>query len=251
MTNPLRLAIASSVLALLAGCGSDKTTAPSQPDFFWKFDGRTNFVQVESEQMPALGSGDFAVELWFKPDTLGVRWDVFDWKDTGSSSGSRYNDLALYMESGTLRGYSAVTAITKNAATHVLTGTHAWHHAAVVRSGTSLVLLLDTFVSKSTVPGNVSPAGPFRIGSNRADGTGSEGAALYNFPGMISDVRIYTSALDSATFAHNVRLGSVPGSLPLVRRWKLDEDTAFVALESVHEMDGFAMGAKIVTTSSP
>jgi len=251
MNTPLRLAIATSVLVLMAGCGSDKATAPGQPDFFWKFDGRTNYVQVESEQMPALGSGDFAVELWFKPDTLGVRWDLFDWKDTGSSSGSRYNDLALYMESGALRGYSAVTAYTKAAATHVLTGTRAWHHAALVRSGTSLVLLLDTFVTQSTVPGNVSPAGPFRIGSNRADGTGSEGAPVYNFPGMISDVRVYTSALDSTTFAHNVRLGSVPSGLTLSRRWKLNEDTAFVALESVHEMDGFANGTNMVTTSTP
>lgn len=251
MTTPLRLAIATSVLALLAGCGSDKTTAPGQPDFLWKFDGKTNYVQVESEAMPVLGSGDFAFELWFKPDTVGGRWDLFDWKDTGSSAASRYNDLALYLESGTLRGYSAVTANTKAAATHALTGARAWHHAAVVRSGNSLVLLLDTFVSRSTVPGSVSPAGPFRIGANRQDGTGSEGTALYNFPGVISDVRIYTSALDSATFAHNVRLGSVPGGLALSRRWKLNEDTAFVALESVQGMDGFANGAKMVTTSSP
>ena len=251
MNSPLRLAIATSVLALVAGCRSDKAAASGQPDYVWKFDGKTNYVQVESEAMPALGSGDFAVEMWFKPDTLGVRWDLFDWKDTGDFTGPRYNDLALYFDGGSLRGYSAIGPDGKAWAMQELTGAHAWHHAAVVRSGASLLLLLDNTVSRSAVPGSVSPTGPLRIGANRQNGTGSKGPVQFPFAGLISDVRIYTSALDFATFAQNVRLGSVPPDLPLVRRWKLNEDTASVALEFVHEMNGSANGASMVTTSSP
>lgn len=234
---------------VLSSCGQNDSPVAPVPESFWRFDGKTSFVQVGSAGLPPLGSGDFAIEAWFMPDTLGMRWDLLDWKDsTYAHPGSRH-DLAIYYSGSSLCAYSAIDDYTKKLACLSLKGTRQWHHTALVRSSDSLTLMLDTArTSVAGYPGNVSPLGPLRIGANRTNGTGSNGSLEYPFKGIISDVRIYGQALAFDTFKSNLRGGSTPSGTTLLRRWKLSESEGPKALESVGGHDGTGVGTILHTT---
>jgi hypothetical protein len=240
-----------SAFALLSGCStSDKAIEPSPsiPESFWRFDGSTSFLQVPASGAPNLGAADFTVEAWFKTDTLGIRWDLFDWKDSMGAQGSLRNDLAIYYNGARILAYAAVEDYTKSEVGLTLTGTGVWHHVALARRGNFLDVLLDTTMTSTSYPGKVNPAGPFRIGSNRANSGTSESGASYPFKGVVSDVRIYSRALSLVEFKANQRMASVPPT-GLLRRWKLSEATGTVAVEDVGGNNAVAKGVVIHTTN--
>lgn len=134
----------------------------------WYFDG-SDYVTTPASSTLALGSGDFTIEMWIKPDDTNQRCWI-GW--TGDSPMFEYD--------GGVRWYSAnIGGIDINGGT-ISVGS--WQHIAVTRSGSSIsVYLAGTRVVTGTDSLNFTNNDPY-LGSRRSGSV--------NFKGYISNLRL-------------------------------------------------------------
>ena len=143
-----------------------------------------------------LGSGDFTVELWYRPKDVSSSWEAIISKSYLSSGGWRLyknnGDASLKWYYGSILVATTTSAVLKN---------DTWTHIAVVRDNTTLKIYADGVeaVSQSdTYNYTTSSAGEIEIGSGRSGST-------WTGEGWISDVRIvvgtpvYTGAFTPPT----------------------------------------------------
>ncbi|MBQ6339476.1 MAG: LamG domain-containing protein [Kiritimatiellae bacterium] len=178
--------------------------------------------------------GDFTWEAWFKPSKLDsaenrmVAQTGWAWNDTG-----RLMLAVRKHKNNPAPGEPAIEAFYYNGGNKRLIGstvvTEGWHHAALVRSGTTISLYLDgVFETNATDYVNATPSGastaPFLIGP-----------AFY---GSLAEVRLWNVARTAAEIAasKDTRLaGTEPN---LLGYWPLDEGGTPV--EPVNKVTGVA-----------
>lgn len=143
------------------------------------FDGSGDYISFASSSDFSLFGGDFTVECWFYPQNTASNQALFEFysSDTNRWNISLVSNIDWYtIVSGTGSQKIAGTAPTTNA----------WHHVALVKSGTTFSLYLDgALVGTSTTTSYPTGNMELYIGSGRG---GS------NYQGYIDDLRITKGA---------------------------------------------------------
>lgn len=181
----------SSPRTVTANGGAAVSTAQS------KFGGASVYFNGTSDSLsftdPALGTGDFTIEMWFKTTSSVQYAQLIGNESTGYSllinnASSTAGDIALY-----LGGLVCATSGTSYR-------DDAWHHIAVTRSGTSVTIWIDgvscaTATSSGSFSGQTNYVGRNNVYTPR------------NFVGYIDELRItkgvarYTSTFTPSTTA--------------------------------------------------
>lgn len=204
------------ILVLAAAAGACNGGAGSDPAFkALRFDGADDFVQVPTSPSFDVGTGDFTWEIWLKRDSIMRREDVLTKKDLLADS---EHDAAIYFErDGTvnafLRSHPLDRTVIVSSQGAIGTG---WSHIAMVRSSGLLKLYVNGGLQGgASAPFSITSTGPLRIGANRANNTGAEGAPVFAFVGLVDEVRIWnvarTDAQISAAASRQCSRGAEPG----------------------------------------
>ena len=141
------------------------------------FDGSIDQIDCGSSNNFAFGTGDFTIEFWCNPDTVGTE-GIISISSNGSFSSTNWQ--FRYKSSKVRWIYSSTSDILSSSA--VSAGE--WTHIVATRSGTTLTLYINA-VSKGTgsSSADLSDNGTLRIGTSR-DESGY-------FNGKISNVKLY------------------------------------------------------------
>jgi hypothetical protein len=156
------------------------------------FDGTGDEVLIPDSPYFDMGGGNFTVEFWF--NAASARNCSFFTKRASNASYAPI--MVQFTTSSTLILYVSTSgsgwAINQTSAATTL---NTWHHCAMVRNGTSVVLYLDgVSVASGTMSGSVmTNSSQFVIGAD-------DSAGNLPYQGHISDFRITRSARYTTTF---------------------------------------------------
>src|SRR5262245_54335929 len=195
---------------LLVSASSQYLTCPDSADF-------------------TLGSGDFTLDCWFKCTLAG---GTFQFLVSQSDAGGPESSIFLFRSNTNVIVGAMSTASTDYSVTGTTqftsTANTGWHHVALVRSGTSLMLFVDGIQEggTTTVAGAVNDSAyPFTIGA-RADLTGFWGggmdevrlsvginrySAYTDNPDTYTKVLLHMNGADTSTL--------FPGHAPTAHTW--------------------------------
>ncbi|MCC7246937.1 MAG: HYR domain-containing protein, partial [Saprospiraceae bacterium] len=151
----------------------------------------SDYVQCASSPLAASGSSDFTIEARFICQSTGI--NVRRIFSTGTNSPSSRIDLTEI--NGALRLYwQTVGGSTLQSPSLTNIRDNNWHHVALVRSGTSLILYLDgvQIFSDNTVTGS------FSLSSFRIGGIFNTTTSTFFWQGSIDEVRVWTTARTQA-----------------------------------------------------
>jgi hypothetical protein len=155
------------------------------------FDGTTDFLTAPDNTAFDMSSGNFTVDFWFYA-TQSKNTTFF----TKRTVNTNYSPIMVQWTSGNaLILYASTTGSSWTVnGTSAATSLNAWHHVAMVRNSTSLVLYLDgVAVVSATLTGAVfTNTSPFVVGAD--DAAGNLGYAGY-IAGMrvVKGTALYTS----------------------------------------------------------
>jgi len=189
------------------------------------------------------GTGDFTVELWARPDTLSETQFLFSKDQSGNSGG-----WGLYLQNGTL--VVTMPGLQQNALTAAVSDID-WHHYAVTRSGLTITLYVDGEVCKSAETDqlvDMSNGIPTLIGGRFSDIFGDSQSmvtpsATESLTGSVSDVRVWSTALDHAQIAAG-KDHRLSGAEPdLVEYLPLTPGSVDAAVSSVRDLVDVAVRA--------
>jgi hypothetical protein len=177
----------------IAGQLDDYTKTGAVSSYF----NRSNYLTAPSNSAFAFGTGDFTIECWIYPSTLGITTNGINYfidNRAAANSGewtfgtNTAGDLIFANGASGDFSLSASAAITLNN----------WQHVAVVRSGTTFTLYRNGVqIATTTNSQNFSTVSALAISSNPTN--------AYYFNGYISNVRItkgvavYTGAFTTPT----------------------------------------------------
>ena len=154
------------------------------------FDGTGDAIQSADNDDWDFGTGDFTVECWIR--NPGVSADTTILGQWGSSATSASSWLLRLNSAGTIsflgfeQGQTWPTAYIDGGTSTTVIDDNKWHHIAVVRNGTNILLFIDGVLE--SVDGDVASR-EFNNGTEVLDIGGSQ--AGYNaFAGNMSDIRI-------------------------------------------------------------
>lgn len=159
----------------------------------------THYFTIPDGDWKTYGTDDFTIEFWFRPGSdMSSRQFMFaDFNSGGQNSSS---SIVLYYQGATLKSWIE-TSTASGQSINGSTGAraHIWHHAALVRNGTTITLYLNG-VSEGT----------YSVGSSSINNSSEDmyigkyqGGEAYT--GLISDIRVvkgtavYTSAFTPPT----------------------------------------------------
>ena len=171
------------------------TTVPS--DGVLAFDGAGDYLEIPNSSDFEFGTGDFTVEIWFRPAALSGQQVLIDTRSTNSPS---VTDKWIVFANGTSLGV-VVAGSTFTNGTLLL---NAWNFIALSRqTGTTRI-----FLNGVQLGGNITDATNYGIGNQRpivgADGNNS---TLLNVNGYISNLRI---TKDVARYTENFDVPTAP-----------------------------------------
>lgn len=170
------------------------------------FDGAGDYLTVTDSTDFNFGSGDFTVECWFYETAAGVIRQLVGQHSTATYANSNFIILSnsQKVEASVFYGPSIITIA--NTSTH---GLNAWHHVALVRNGSNILLYLDgaLVASNSTLGANSLNNSTQVLSIGVVFNTTSPDPGGYYFTGYIDDLRItrgvarYTSNVQPAQYA--------------------------------------------------
>lgn len=110
-----------------------------------KFDGTGDFVGLDGSSDFAFGSGDFTIDLWYRPAAINIDCSLYDARPSGVNG----DYITVYASSADNKVRLIVSG------TSVITGSTAlatgnWYHIALTRSGTSTRLFINGTQEGST-----------------------------------------------------------------------------------------------------
>ena len=156
-----------------------------------QFDNSTDNLQISNASALSGFSGNFTIEFWFKGGNQ-TSFAVF--LETYNSSGGQ--KWAIQADSG---GDNNMIWVRNGSITLTTSGIdaldNAWHHHAVVRSGSTITYYIDG-VSR----GSESYSGTLSACTNLIIGDYSQSIGGYGIVGYLSNVRIVNSAVYTSNF---------------------------------------------------
>ena len=166
------------------------------------FDGVSEVINSQASSDHNIGTGAFTMEIWFKTtsntnDTYYRRMFMLD-GPTGNATGNIQLTLS---NTGYVNGWTNTSDLDLQSATGFNDG--AWHHAALVRSGTTVTLYVDgTSAATATYGTAISPnSGSPRPRLGSYDGTQGD------FDGYLADARL---VVGTAVYTGNFTVPSAP-----------------------------------------
>ena len=152
-----------------------------------EFDGVDDYVLVDHDGSLTFGSGDFSVDLWANPTTMGSYTGLITTDIAGDQAWKIFRDVP-----GGGGYFRARYGSTQSDYPPVSAGD--WHHYGYVKSKTTLTLYLDgEFVVSDACPATHSLVGTeLAFGSYRIQNA-KDGLYIYN--GLIDETRLYDRAL--------------------------------------------------------
>ncbi|HXC05291.1 MAG TPA: LamG-like jellyroll fold domain-containing protein, partial [Bacteroidia bacterium] len=172
-------------------------TYQSPPGNALVFNGTTNYVNIPVNTNLQFGTGNLTYEAWINTSVpSGANYVVLgSWDGTNGFWLGISNQVAAVV----LGNLAQINGVTNIADGH-------WHHIAVTRYGTSVVLYVDgNAEATQTNAANVSSTLPLWIGN-------FSGAPTYYFPGKVDEVRMYNTDLTQAQIKSDML--STTSSLP-------------------------------------
>ena len=194
------------------------------------FDGVDDYVEVASYPAIGFGTGDFSVDAWVKPASLGNTVRVI--VDHREISGNGVIGYSLFLGGGNTLGFQIGDgAFVNYPSTLVVPADGQWHLVAVTvnrSSTTGITFYLDGVAGvpqRDPTPysGSITPAPsfPLRVGSRS-----TSVSAL--FPGCIDEVELFNRALTQAEIVALYNAGSLgkckTNCLPQTRVWNTGMD---------------------------
>lgn len=160
---------------------------------------RSNSEYVASTtNVASIGTGDFCLECWVKPESLLFSNYVMT---IGGTSTADNGAVIFITSSGKLRAIidGSSSATTENTTNSV--GLGAWHHVAIVRESETVYVFVDGEKSNSYSENASIDANPIALGSGRAS-TYSNG-----FDGKVALARWSNTARYTASFTPEIDYG--------------------------------------------
>jgi len=178
--------------------GTSKLTASNSPyysSYSGFFDGTGDYLTLAANAAFGFGTGDFTVEMWIYPTSTKNTQFLFDTRDNGAATGTRY---ALALNNTTsmqpIISVGTGTIVTSSQTVAI----NSWYHIAFsIASGTVRLFINGTQV------GSVSSAIDVGASSGPAIGTVGDARGSYDgyFAGYISNLRVVKgTALYTAAF---------------------------------------------------
>lgn len=225
----MRIARFTPIVLLLMAIACKSTTEPGAGRTSLSLDGSDDFVQVEASGAPNFGRGDFTWEVWVKRSRAGVREEVLSKKDALASEhavilflGDDNRAHAFLRESGQSLFILSQSTIENGR----------WTHLALARSSGVVTLYVNGVAEASyTADYDVTSSGPLRIGANRENNVGPEGAPLFNFGGLIREVRLWSVARTAQELNAAMRKPATPGTPGLEAYYPLTDGEGAQARE--------------------
>ena len=153
------------------------------------FDGTGDYLRVY--ELPAIGTGDFTVEFWFRPNYSSSP-NMLLWDNRGSISTSAGAQLINFIGASPVINYWVAGSYRITGTTVLSSGT--WYHIAVSRSGTSTKLFINGTQDGSTYTDSNS----YVSNPGQYIGIAYDGGASTN--GHIDEFRISNTARYTANF---------------------------------------------------
>ena len=126
------------------------------------FDGTGDYLNTNSSNDFAFGTGDFTIECWFYSSNVGSK-GLFQTSDTVGGLKTSYTSGIILIQgannvgAGLSGGLCAAVAGTLLGSTTAVITTNTWYHIALVRySGTSTIYLNGTSIGSASTTGNCS-----------------------------------------------------------------------------------------------
>jgi hypothetical protein len=219
------------IVLLLMAMSCKSTTEAGAGKASLSLDGSDDFVQVEASGAPNFGRGDFTWEVWVKRSRAGVREEVLLKKDVLASE----HIVVLFVgDDNRAYAYLGETALTQPLVLRSQSafGSGVWTHLAITRSSGVATLYVNGVAEASYAADyDITSSGPFRIGANRENNAGPEGAPLFNFGGLIREVRLWSVARTAQELNAAMRKPATPGAPGLEAYYPLTDGEGAQARE--------------------
>ena len=182
--------------------GTSKLTASNSPyysSYSGQFDGTGDYLTLAANAAFGFGTGDFTVEMWIYPTSTKNTQFLFDTRDNGAATGTRY---ALALNNTTsmqpIISVGTGTIVTSSQTVAI----NSWYHIAFSKASGTVRLFIN-----GTQVGSVSSAIDVGASSGPAIGTVGDARGSYDgyFAGYISNLRVvkgtavYTSNFTPST----------------------------------------------------
>jgi prepilin-type N-terminal cleavage/methylation domain-containing protein len=113
---------------------------PSNTNGYWSFDGTGDYLSLADSADWNFGSGDFTIDGWIKPVALGA-YQVIAWQGDGTLASLISFRFRLQNDNKLLGGiYSGSTDYSITSSGTIDSN---WHHVAMIRNGSNLMLFID------------------------------------------------------------------------------------------------------------
>jgi len=177
---------------------------------------------IDSAQGPAvLGTSDFTLSGWVKPATPVTPGAIIIGTTISGASSPQYSGYQLRLNGTNLEFMIGGGGANEIPVSSSITFS-AWHHVAVTRSGTAIVLYIDGAVVDTATAGSVYDTANSWSGHFLTSGMTTDGISyLYGFNGIISDTAMWKRALSGTEITDIYNAGSsklsslLPGPLEL------------------------------------
>jgi len=195
-----------------------------------------NGSAIRSATLFEPGKGDFTIELWAKPDTLSGTQFLFSKEQSGNPGG-----WGLYLQGGMV--IANLPGLGESVLSCPVSG-NSWHHFALSREGTALILSVDGVTSTTIVTDqvyNLNNGIPTLIGGRFDNLLGDSQSMLTPSPseslhGSVAEVRVWSAARDltqlEADKAHRLS-GAEPD---LIEYMPLSDRAANVTVTTVRDV---------------
>lgn len=175
-----------------------------------------------SPDLPAIGTGDFTVEMWIKVPTYGT--GTVGLFNIGNSAST--DAISLFINATPVMYFRTSDAGTFTNTTVDATGIvdDVWHHLAFVREGGTRKIYLDGVLAASSVDGHdLAPAGDFHIGRYIYSTFANDWPVV----GRLDEVAYYPLALTQAQI--DAHIAAVPAVAQTVSTGFIDSTAAVYA----------------------